>query len=80
MKVFRIVFECPVITRRDDGNYDARCERCLLPSPNVDTPEALADLGWELRGDGQTWCLECSVRARVPRGRPNARGVRRRRG
>lgn len=64
--------------------YFARCDRCLGSSPMVDgdrdrAARELAELGWELRDDRQTWCLECSIDARTPKGRPNQRGVVKRR-
>jgi hypothetical protein len=62
-----------------NGKVDAMCSRCIRFSPVIDSPEALVELGWELRSDDQTWCLQCGIDARTPKGRPNARGVVRRR-
>lgn len=49
------------------------CDRYLVVSPIVDgdlevLQRELGALGWEIRHDGQTWCPECSQRARTPKG------------
>lgn len=76
---------CVLSSISDSGlRHKARCDRCLVGSPIIEgdleaARRELAELGWELRHDGQTWCPECSVAARAPKHRPTARGVVRRR-
>lgn len=60
--------------RLSEDLIDVMCSRCLC-SDIAATENELVDRGWELRPDGQTWCLRCSSEALAPRGRPNARGV-----
>lgn len=63
----------------EDDTVEALCSRCLSSSPVVATEADLIALDRELRADVQTWCLECSSGERAPKGRPNQRGVVRRR-
>jgi hypothetical protein len=68
-----------MLNRRADGTVEAMCSRCLASSPLVDSLEELLTAGWELRDDGQTFCVDCSAKVRHVRFPTNQRGVRRKR-
>ncbi len=58
-----------------------QCSMCLLHSEHYPTEEdarrELEALGWELRADRLTWCVDCSRKAREVPFPTNARGRRR---
>ncbi len=56
-----------MLDKLDAGRHEARCDRCLAPSPvldtavRVDAEHELEALGWTRARNDQWYCAECSV-------------------